>query len=228
MKKLLSVISASLFLCSCESMSTNPNPSKSNRSFSNIDKVTYSKFRKKPAPTTNVAAKRSNNPVKYDLNLNHFSDDSQNVDASNTSAVFNEEGRYSGYFKIGNPYEIEGVSYFPQNYEEYEETGVASWYGPDFHGKPTANGEIYDSFTMTAAHPTLPLPSMVRVTNLRNGKSVIVRVNDRGPFSKSRVIDVSEKAADELGFKGQGTTEVRIQLLRNDTDELLEKLKIKN
>jgi rare lipoprotein A len=81
---------------------------------------------------------------------------------------------------------------------------------------------------MTAAHPTLPLPSLVRVTNLRNNKSVIVRVNDRGPFAKSRIIDVSEKAAILLEFKDQGTTEVKIELLRNDTDRMLEKLKIKN
>lgn len=142
--------------------------------------------------------------------------------------ALNDDGQYSGYFKVGNPYEIQGVSYFPQNYEDYQETGIASWYGDEFHGKKTANGETYDSGAMTAAHPTLPLPSMVRVTNLRSGVSVIVRVNDRGPFSKSRVIDVSEKAADALGFKGQGTTKVRIELLRNDTDALLHKLNLKN
>jgi rare lipoprotein A len=81
---------------------------------------------------------------------------------------------------------------------------------------------------MTAAHPTLPLPSMIRVTNLHNGKSVVVRVNDRGPFAKNRVVDVSERAATLLGFKDLGTTEVKIELLRNDTDEMLERLKIKN
>ncbi len=133
-----------------------------------------------------------------------------------------------GQFKVGNPYAISGVAYFPQNYVEFEEVGVASWYGADFHGKYTANGEIYDMQAMTAAHPTLPLPSMVRVTNLRNGRTVIVRVNDRGPFSKERIIDVSEKAADELGFKDYGTTKVYIQLLRDDTDEMIRKLKIKN
>ncbi len=139
-----------------------------------------------------------------------------------------ENDAYPGHFKIGNPYQVFGVSYFPQNYENYEEIGTASWYGDEFHGKRTANGEVYNMGSMTAAHPTLPLPSMVRITNLRNGKEAIVRVNDRGPFSKSRVIDVSERAADLLGFKGQGTTEVKVELLRNDTDELLERLKIKN
>ena len=165
--------------------------------------------------------------TKYKLN-NYYDNPQQDQEAKSQSAVLSENGQYQGYYKVGNPYEVQGVSYFPQNYDEFEETGMASWYGPDFHGKQTANGEIYDSFTMTAAHPTLPLPSMVRVTNLRNGKSVIVRINDRGPFAKSRIIDVSDKAADELDFKDQGTTEVKIQLLRNDTDELLAKLKIKN
>jgi len=125
-------------------------------------------------------------------------------------------------------YKIFNVAYFPQKYAEFEETGGASWYGADFHGKYTANGEIYDSGAMTAAHRTLSLPSMVRVTNLRNGRSVIVRVNDRGPFSKDRIIDVSEKAAEELGFKDQGTTKVYIQLLRDDSDEMIKKMKIKN
>ncbi|MBU6140598.1 MAG: septal ring lytic transglycosylase RlpA family protein [Proteobacteria bacterium] len=125
-------------------------------------------------------------------------------------------------------YPVSGAAYFPQNYVEFEEVGNASWYGEDFQGKYTAIGEIYDANAMTAAHPTLPLPSNVRVTNLRNGRIAIVRVNDRGPFSKERVIDVSEKAAEELGFKDQGTTKVYIQLLRNDTDEMLNQLKIKN
>lgn len=130
----------------------------------------------------------------------------------------------SGPLKIDDSYEVSGASYFPQNYEEFEEVGIASWYGIDFHGKYTSNGEIYDSNAMTAAHPTLPLPSMVRVTNLRNGRTVIVRVNDRGPFSKERIIDVSEKAADELQFKNQGTTKVYIQLLRNDTDAMMRRI----
>lgn len=227
MRKLFLIITAASFLSGCESMSTSPDPSKSNRSFSNIDRVNYSKFHKKTVQNSNPRNLKSADLTKYNLN-NFYDHPKPDNDETNQSAVLNAEGHYQGYFKVGNPYEVEGVSYFPQNYEEFEETGVASWYGPDFHGKPTANGETYDSYTMTAAHPTLPLPSMVRVTNLRNGKNVIVRVNDRGPFAKSRIIDVSEKAADELGFKEFGTTDVRIQLLRNDTDELLEKLKIKN
>src|SRR3989338_1679953 len=136
--------------------------------------------------------------------------------------------QYRGHFKIGNPYQIYGVSYFPQNYENFEEIGIASWYGDDFHGKLTANGEIYNSNDLTAAHPTLPLPSMIRVTNLANDRSVIVRVNDRGPFAKSRIIDVSEKADEVLGFRNRGTAEVKVELLRNDTDEMLTRLRIKN
>lgn len=135
---------------------------------------------------------------------------------------------YEGHFKVGNPYEISGVAYHPQNYEEFEEVGIASWYGDDFDGRLTANGETYDLNEMTAAHPTLPLPSIVRVTNLRNGRSVVVRVNDRGPFAKERIMDVSERAAEELGFRDKGTTKVYIQLLRDDTDLMLQKLQIKN
>jgi rare lipoprotein A (peptidoglycan hydrolase) len=157
-------------------------------------------------------------------------DESEKSDSDSLKLAIDDAniGEYSGYFKVGNPYQVFGVSYFPQNYEDFEEIGTASWYGDDFHGKKTANGEIYNMGSMTAAHPTLPLPSMIRVTNLRNGKNVIVRVNDRGPFAKNRIIDVSEKAATLLGFKDQGTTEVKVELLRDDTDEMLEKLKIKN
>lgn len=136
--------------------------------------------------------------------------------------------RYEGHFKIGNPYKIFGVSYIPQDYEFFEEEGMASWYGSDFHGKKTANGEIYNMGDITAAHPTLPLPSLIRVTNLSNGKTTVVRVNDRGPFAKNRIIDVSEKTAEILGFKGRGTTKVKIEFLRKETDEMLAKLGIGN
>jgi rare lipoprotein A (peptidoglycan hydrolase) len=139
----------------------------------------------------------------------------------------NQDSRL-GNLRFSNPYQISGAAYFPQNYVEFEEVGIASWYGIDFHGKQTASGETYDSSEMTAAHRTLPLSSMIRVTNLRNGRVAIVRVNDRGPFSQERVLDVSEKAAEELGFKSDGTTKVYIQLIRDDTDEMIKKLKIKN
>ncbi len=124
------------------------------------------------------------------------------------------------YVKLGMPYEVAGRWYEPGYQKNYDQTGVASWYGPGFHGKNTANGEEYDQYALTAAHPSLPLPSMVRVTNLQNGRSLIVRVNDRGPFSKSRVIDVSERAARILGIYGPGTAKVRVKYLDNETREL--------
>ncbi|MBV9330189.1 MAG: septal ring lytic transglycosylase RlpA family protein [Alphaproteobacteria bacterium] len=116
----------------------------------------------------------------------------------------------AGVYKIGNPYEIEGTWYYPREQPDYDETGVASWYGPPFNGRRTANGESYDASSLTAAHRTLPMPVNVRVTNLENGKSLIVRVNDRGPFSKGRIIDVSERAAKLLGFYSNGTARVRV------------------
>ncbi len=134
--------------------------------------------------------------------------------------------KYVGQYKVGNPYQIEDIVYYPQVYEYYEEVGKASWYGDDFHGRATANGEKYNLGAMTAAHQTLPLPSMVRVTNLDNGKSAIVRVNDRGPFAKSRIIDVSEAAADKLGFKGRGTATVKVELLEKETNDLHKTLNV--
>ncbi len=115
-------------------------------------------------------------------------------------------------YKVGNPYQIANVWYYPSENYSYSEEGVASWYGPNFHGKRTANGEIYNMNELTAAHPTLPMPSIVRVTNLENGRSVALRVNDRGPFKNDRVIDVSRRAAQMLGFYEAGTTRVRVDI----------------
>ncbi|HEX3431640.1 MAG TPA: septal ring lytic transglycosylase RlpA family protein [Rhizomicrobium sp.] len=119
----------------------------------------------------------------------------------------------NGVYKIGEPYEQEGVWYYPREQPEYDETGIASWYGADFHGRRTANGEVFDLNGLTAAHPTLPMPVNVRVTNLENGKSLVLRVNDRGPFRRGRIIDVSQRAAQLLGFYGQGTAKVRVTYL---------------
>jgi rare lipoprotein A len=120
-----------------------------------------------------------------------------------------------GIHKTGNPYKIGGRWYTPMPFENaYDQTGVASWYGRDFDGKPTANGEIYDMHALSAAHKTLPLPTLVRVTNLENGRSVIVRVNDRGPFVKERLIDLSYAAAKELRYARNGTAHVRVQSLQ--------------
>ncbi len=125
----------------------------------------------------------------------------------------NLEGPRGGYFKIGKPYQINGEWYYPRMVDNYREVGVASWYGHPFHGRKTANGEVYDMHGMTAAHPTLPLPSIAQVTNLENGRTITVRVNDRGPFAKRRIIDLSRRAAWELGFKDQGTAKVEVVYL---------------
>ena len=118
-----------------------------------------------------------------------------------------------GRRKIGQPYMVAGVRYVPREEPGYDRVGVASWYGRDFHGRLTANGEVYDMGAMTAAHPTLPLPSLVRVTNLQTRQSIVVRVNDRGPFKRGRIIDLSRRAADELGFAHHGTAQVRVKYL---------------
>ena len=116
-----------------------------------------------------------------------------------------------GRRKLGKPYRIAGRLYVPQDEPDYDRTGTASWYGPNFHGRLTANGEVYNQFALSAAHPTLPLPSYVRVTNLANGHSLIVRVNDRGPYTGGRLIDLSSAAARELGFRDVGLTRARVR-----------------
>jgi len=118
--------------------------------------------------------------------------------------------------KVGKPYRVAGRWYVPREDWNYDETGIASWYGRKFHGRRTANGEIFDMNKLTAAHRTLPLPSYVRVTNLENGRAINVRVNDRGPFVKGRIIDLSRRAAQLLGFAAKGTARVRVQIIRPD------------
>ena len=115
-----------------------------------------------------------------------------------------------GHYKVGNPYKINGVKYIPKLVSEYDEIGIASWYGPKFNLKKTANGEIFNQEKISAAHKTLPLPSYVRVQNLRNGKTVIVKVNDRGPFVDDRLIDLSYAAAKKIDMLDSGTSPVRI------------------
>jgi rare lipoprotein A len=116
-------------------------------------------------------------------------------------------GRYS----VGKPYSVEGRVYTPAENPTYRSEGIASWYGPDFHGGLTANGERYDMHGISAAHPTMPLPSYARVTNLENGRSIIVRVNNRGPFVRNRLVDVSTGAAKALNFYGHGIARVRVE-----------------
>lgn len=118
-----------------------------------------------------------------------------------------------GIYKVGKPYKIAGEWYYPRENIKYDNIGIASWYGPKFQGRRTANGEIFDMNLLTAAHPTLPMPVMVQVTNLENGRSMKLRVNDRGPFKKNREIDLSRRAAEILGFKDKGTARVRVKYL---------------
>jgi rare lipoprotein A len=127
------------------------------------------------------------------------------------------DSRAKGLYKIGKPYQIEGTWYYPAEDWSYSETGIASWYGEAFHGKDTANGETFDLNAITAAHRTLPLPSIVEVTNLDNGRSIQVRVNDRGPYARGRIIDLSRRSAQLLGFEGQGTAKVRVKILVPET-----------
>jgi rare lipoprotein A len=122
-----------------------------------------------------------------------------------------------GTFKVGKPYQVNGTWYYPSLDLNYDETGIASWYGPDFHEKATANGEQFDQNTLSAAHKTLPLPTIVQVTNLENGRSIEVRINDRGPFVDNRIIDLSRRSAQLLGFEGQGTAKVRVKVLATDS-----------
>lgn len=116
-----------------------------------------------------------------------------------------------GTYRVGKPYVVAGKTYVPEEDVNYRAEGMASWYGDDFHGRLTANGEVFDMTSLTAAHPTLPMPSYARVTNMSNGKSLIVRVNDRGPYHGNRLIDVSNKAAELLEFKGNGVARVRVE-----------------
>ena len=116
-----------------------------------------------------------------------------------------------GKYKVGSPYQVAGVWYSPKEEPGYDQQGLATWYGAGHHLKPTANGEIFDKYALSAAHTTLPLPSIVEVTNLENGKSIQVRVNDRGPFHDGGLIDLSQAAAQQLGFEQQGRTNVRVR-----------------
>jgi rare lipoprotein A len=116
-----------------------------------------------------------------------------------------------GTYRVGKAYTVGGRVYTPEENRHYRAEGIASWYGDAFHGRLTANGEVYDMNAISAAHPTLPIPSYARVTNLKNGRSIIVRVNDRGPYHTNRLIDLSYKAANLLEFRGHGLARVRVE-----------------
>lgn len=134
-----------------------------------------------------------------------------------TAKRLGETNKSQGDYKVGKPYQINGVWYYPKEDMSYDRTGIASWYGPNFHGKATANGEVFDQWSVSAAHKTLPMPSVVRVTNLVNGRSLVVRINDRGPFKPGRIIDLSRRAAQLLGIEKTGTAQVRVQILPQES-----------
>ncbi len=119
----------------------------------------------------------------------------------------------NGHYKVGNPYSIYGVRYYPKEDYTYSEVGMASWYGPNFHGKKTANGAIFNQHGYTAAHRTLPMPSLVRVRNLQNGRTIVVKINDRGPYTKQRIIDLSYASAKYLDVIRNGVARVQVEIL---------------
>jgi len=143
--------------------------------------------------------------------------DRLNLGEYSQRSIFSAKG---STYKVGKPYKIRGQWYYPKEDYDYKEVGMASWYGEDFHAKYTANGEVYNMNTLTAAHRTLPLPSIVKVTNLENGRSLVLRVNDRGPFAKNRIIDISKRGAQLLGFQNKGITKVRVEILEEESREL--------
>lgn len=151
------------------------------------------------------------------LLLSGCASDRLNLGEYSQRSIFSAKG---SSYKIGKPYKIRGQWYYPAEDYGYSEVGTASWYGEDFHAKYTANGEVYNMHTLTAAHRTLPLPSIVRVTNLENGRSLVLRVNDRGPFAKNRIIDISKRGAQLLGFQNKGTAKVRVEIMAEESKDL--------
>ena len=149
--------------------------------------------------------------------LSGCASDRDSLDGYSQASAISGKG---GVYKVGKPYKIAGKWYYPQEDYSYSEVGMASWYGEDFHHKKTANGEKYDMHTLTAAHRTLPLPSIVRVTNLENGRSLVLRVNDRGPYAKNRIIDISKRGAQLLGYQTKGVAKVRDEILEEESKKL--------
>lgn len=138
-----------------------------------------------------------------------------------THCINSYDKNYKGSVKVGNPYSVNDVTYTPKLDIHYDQVGLASWYGYKFHCLKTANGEYFDKHQLSAAHKTLPMPSVARVTNLANNRSVEVIINDRGPFIKGRIIDLSENAAIALDMKHHGVAKVRVQFLQNETNKLM-------
>jgi len=147
---------------------------------------------------------------------------SKEVAAATTATNSGADVENGTHYKVGSAYQIKGKWYYPRVDYSYVETGIASWYGPNFHGKKTANGAIFDMNKVSGAHKTLPLPSIVLVTNLDNGRALKVKINDRGPYAHNRIIDLSKRAAELLGFKQEGTALVKVELLETESRQLSE------
>ncbi len=143
-----------------------------------------------------------------------FSEDAYGVAASPRMTTSLKVRKGGGRRQVGKPYKIRGKWYYPKEDLNYSRVGQASWYGPNFHGRLTANGEVYDQYALTGAHPTFPLPSYASVTNLANGRSIVVRINDRGPFHPGRIIDLSAKASKMLDYQKKGVARVKVKYLR--------------
>lgn len=140
-----------------------------------------------------------------------FTEDAYGVSSSERVTTGRNVPKGGGHYKLGSPYKVAGRWYTPSEDPSYDRQGIASWYGDDFHGRRTANGEVFDRYALSAAHPTFPLPSYAYVTNLQNGRTLLVRVNDRGPYVAGRIIDMSHASARALGYDGQGHARVRVR-----------------
>lgn len=168
------------------------------------------------AVSASIVAGCASTPTKGMVNpkrsKEYFAESEYGVKASpRVSGLRSNLPRGGGRDQVGKPYKVRGVWYYPKEEKNYRKIGGASWYGDAFHGRLTANGEIYDMTHLTAAHPTMPLPSYARVTNVKNGSSVIVRVNDRGPYAKGRIIDLSKRAAELLDYTHTGVAKVKVE-----------------
>ena len=141
------------------------------------------------------------------------------INSAKKISDINEKPKY----KVGDPYKINGQWYYPKVDYNYDEIGIASWYGPNFHGKKTANGEIFNQYKVSAAHKTLPLPTIVKVTNLENNISLKIRINDRGPFVRGRIIDLSKEAAKKLKILNKGTAKVRVKVIEEESRKIANK-----
>lgn len=163
------------------------------------------------AGCSSTSSSKGKSSASYINTKSKFSVSEYGVAASPRMTTAKRPKKGGGREMVGKPYRVRGKWYTPKEEPGYDKAGLASWYGPNFHGRLTANGEIYDQFHLSAAHPTFPLPSYARVTNKKNGNSVIVRVNDRGPFAHGRIIDLSNQAAELLDMKHEGVAAVRVQ-----------------